>query len=332
MDRARSVSGDSPRTADLPIIAGGTRIRPASGVTGFAAFMNDRLLALKLFVRIAHTGSFSQAGKDLKLSQPSASRLIASLERELGASLFARSTRVVTLTEAGSDYLARVEPALAVLEEAGQAVAGKGVLRGLLRVGLPAGMATREVIPRLPSFMSKHPDLRIDLAMDDGRQDLVRDAIDIALRWGNREGAATSRRIAENPRMIVAAPAYLKRSGKPKSPDDLPSHQVLIGPPGGDGNLSFEKEGRVVSVKVDARLSGNIREAAISAAVAGMGIVACSLWGCRAELKSGALVQVLADWDLGAADVHALFPAGRGAKLAARALADHLEKDIKSRP
>jgi DNA-binding transcriptional LysR family regulator len=86
--------------------------------------MTDRLLALKLFVRVADTGGFSRAGKDLRLSQPSASRLIASLEREVGAALFTRSTRAVVLTEVGSDYLAKVEPALAILEEATQAIHG----------------------------------------------------------------------------------------------------------------------------------------------------------------------------------------------------------------
>ena len=87
--------------------------------------MNDRLLVLKLFVRLAHTGSFSQAGKDLKLSQPSASRLIAAFEREVGAQLFERSTRAVRLTDAGADYLAKIEPALVEIEEAGQALRGK---------------------------------------------------------------------------------------------------------------------------------------------------------------------------------------------------------------
>ncbi|MBR0765999.1 LysR family transcriptional regulator [Bradyrhizobium japonicum] len=144
--------------------------------------MTDRLLALTLFVRVAHTGSFSRAGKDLGLSQPSASRHIASLEREVGAALFARSTRAVVLTEAGADYLAKVEPALAILEEATQAIHGKRVLRGVLRIGLSPSMAIREVIPRLPAFISKHPALRIDLAMDDGRQDLIRSAIDVAIR------------------------------------------------------------------------------------------------------------------------------------------------------
>jgi DNA-binding transcriptional LysR family regulator len=295
--------------------------------------MNDRLLALKLFVRIAHTGSFSRAGKDLKLSQPSASRLIASLEREVGAALFTRSTRAVVLTEAGSDYFARVEPALAILEEAGQAIHGKGALRGILRIGLPASMAIREVIPRLPAFIAKHPALRIDFAMDDGRQDLIRDAIDVAIRSGKLEdSSATLRRVGSNPLLIAASPAYLKRAGRPMKPDDLSRHPVLIGVPGSNGICSFKKDGRTVSVKVEAPLSGNINEAAVAGGVAGIGIVACSLWGCRAELKSGALVQILKDWDMGAADVNAIFPAGRGAKLAARAFVEHFTKDLKAHP
>jgi len=295
--------------------------------------MTDRLLTLTLFVRVAHTGSFSRAGKDLGLSQPSASRHIASLEREVGAALFARSTRAVVLTEAGADYLAKVEPALAILEEATQAIHGKGVLRGVLRIGLSPSMAIREVIPRLPAFISKHPALRIDLAMDDGRQDLIRSAIDVAIRSGKLEdSSATLRRVGSNPLLIAASPAYLKRAGYPKTPNDLSGHPVLIGVPGSNGICCFEKNGRTVSIKVEAPLSGNINEAAVAGGVAGIGIVACSLWGCRAELKSGALVQILKDWNMGAADVNAIFPAGRGAKLAARAFVEHFAKSLKTNP
>jgi DNA-binding transcriptional LysR family regulator len=288
--------------------------------------MNDRLLALKLFVRLARTGSFSQAGKDLKLSQPSASRLIAAFEREVGAKLFVRSTRAVALTEAGADYLARIEPALAEIEEAGQA------LRGNLRIGVPASAAIREVIPRLPAFLAKHPDLRIDLAVDDGRQDLIREGIDVAIRFGKLEdSSATTVKIGTNPLLVAASPAYLKRAGRPGTPNDLPKHPVMIGLPGTDSAFSFEKDGRVVSVKADAPLSANIREAAVAGAIASLGIVACSLWGCRAELKSGALVQILKDWDMGAADVHAVYPAGRGVKTAARSFVDYFQKDLKAR-
>jgi DNA-binding transcriptional LysR family regulator len=105
----------------------------------------------------------------------------------------------------------------------------------------------------------------------------------------------------------------------------------MIGLPGTDSAFSFEKDGRVVSVKADAPLSANIREAAVAGAIASLGIVACSLWGCRAELKSGALVQILKDWDMGAADVHAVYPAGRGVKTAARSFVDYFQKDLKAR-
>jgi DNA-binding transcriptional LysR family regulator len=292
--------------------------------------MNDRLSALKLFVRVARTGSFSRAAKELGLSQPSASRLIASLERQVGVALLARSTRTVAPTEAGTDYLARIEPALAVLEEANQALNGKGALRGLLRIGLPANVAIREVIPRLPGFMARHPQLRVDLCMDDGKQDLIRNAIDVAIRFGRLEDSnATFKRVGTNQRLIAGAPAYLKRAGRPKAPSELQNHPVMIGPPGSNGVCVFKKEGKSQSVRVTSPLSANINEAAVAAAVAGIGIVSCSLWGCRAELKSGTLVQILTEWEMDAVEVYALFPAGRATKLAARAFADYFAKDLK---
>src|SRR6201991_95000 len=179
--------------------------------------MNDRLLALRLFVRLAHSGSFSKAGKDVGLSQPSASRLIASFEKEVGARLFERSTRAVSLTDAGADYLARIEPALATIEEANLSARGKGALSGSLRIGVSPTVAIREIVPRLPAFLSKHPALRIDLAADDGRLDPIRERIDVANRLGKLTDAATpanSIPIGSNPLLLAAAPAYLKRAGR----------------------------------------------------------------------------------------------------------------------
>jgi DNA-binding transcriptional LysR family regulator len=296
--------------------------------------MNDRLLALKLFVRLAHSGSFSKAGKDVGLSQPSASRLIASFEKEIGARLFERSTRAVSLTDAGADYLARIEPALAMLEEAGLAARGKGALSGNLRIGVSPSVAYREIVPRLPAFLAKHPALKVDLAADDGRPDLARERIDVAIRLGrlDESAAANAVPVGANPLLMAAAPSYLKRAGRPKNPDELARHPVMIGPPGMGDACTFERDGRVISVQVDAPLSTNIREAAVAAAAAGLGIVACGLWGCRAELKSGALVHILKDWDMGSSEAHAVFPAGRGAKTAARAFAEHLAKDLKAHP
>ena len=134
--------------------------------------MSDRLFALRLFARVARKGSFSAAGRELNIPQSTASRTIATLEREIGVALFVRTTRAVTLTDAGLDFLARIESVLAELDEAEHAARGTGELRGILRIGLATNFAVREVIPRLSDFMSRHPALRIDLMMGDQREDL----------------------------------------------------------------------------------------------------------------------------------------------------------------
>ena len=135
--------------------------------------MSDRLFALRLFARVARKGSFSAAGRELNIPQSTASRTIATLEREIGVALFVRTTRAVTLTEAGLDFLARIEAVLVELDEAEHAARGTGELRGRLRIGLSTNFAIREVIPRLSVFINQHPALRIDLMIGDQRQDLV---------------------------------------------------------------------------------------------------------------------------------------------------------------
>jgi len=146
--------------------------------------MNDRLSALRLFARAARVGNFSSAGREVGLSQPSASRLIAALEKEVGAALFSRTTRAVKLTEAGATYLMRVEAILAALDEADHEARGTGELRGSLRVGTSSSFVLREIIPRLPAFMKQHPALKIELVANDRYQDLVTEGIDVAFRFG----------------------------------------------------------------------------------------------------------------------------------------------------
>ncbi|OYX40772.1 MULTISPECIES: LysR family transcriptional regulator [unclassified Sphingomonas] len=288
--------------------------------------MNDRLQALRLFQRAARLGSFSRAGRERGLSQPSASRIIAELERAIGATLFIRTTRAVTLTEAGADYLARIEPLIASLDEADYIVRGTGELRGTLQVALSSSFGVREVIPRLPKFMARHPLLRINLQISDERQNLVIEGVDIALRLGVlSDSSAIARKLATAPRLLVAAPIYLARAGIPQTPAELANHAVIIGPVANpEQHWSFVRDTRRLSVRVDGRLSIAVNEGAMAAAVAGLGIARTSLWGCRAELADGRLRQVLADWPMDAVDLHAVFPGGRAASPAARALADHL--------
>lgn len=292
--------------------------------------MSDRLFALRLFIRASRTGSFSRAGREFRLSQPSASRIIASLEREVGVALFIRTTRAVTLTEAGADYLTRIEPILAELEEADHAVRGTGEIRGLLRVGLSSSFAVREVIPRLPRFMACHAALRIDLLMSDQRQDLLGEGVDVALRFGLLpDSSATARRLGTVERLLVASPAYLERAGIPKVPADLAAHAIIVGPTGLDPDAwTFRRANQAVTARVEGRLTISANEGAIAAAVAGLGIVSTGRWGCLAEMRSGALGQVLPEWQMKGAEVHAVFPAGRAAKPAARAFADYLAREL----
>jgi DNA-binding transcriptional LysR family regulator len=293
--------------------------------------VSDRLFALRLFVRVARTRSFSAAGRELGLSQPSASRLVAKLEQEVGASLLRRTTRAVTLTEAGAEYLARVESILAALEEADHFARGTGGLGGVLRVAASLPFALREIVPRLDGFLSQHPDLRVELVLSDQRQDLVADSVDVAIRIGYLPGAAAvARRIGVSHRILVASPAYLRVAGTPKTPADLAAHALIVGPAslGSDG-WAFEKDGKATAVRVVGRVTVNAIEAATAAAVAGLGITSMGHLACRAELESGALVRLLPDWTMGHADVKAILTAGRGAKPAARAFVEFLVGELR---
>lgn len=293
--------------------------------------MSDRLFALRLFTRVARRGSFSRAARELGLSQPSASRIVAELEREVGAALMTRTTRGLTLTEAGSDYLARIEPILAALEEADHAARGTGELRGSLRVALTLGFGVREVIPLLPAFMQLHSELRIDLLMDDRHQDLVTEGVDVALRFGAlADSGAVARLLGATPRLLVASPAYLALAGSPDTPESLANHEVIYGPLGiGLETCTFHRNGRTTSVRVEGRLTTSVNMAATAAAVAGLGIASVARWNCRAELASGVLVQVLSDWQMEPLQLHAVFAAGRAAKSSARAFADYLAASLR---
>ncbi|NGO55676.1 LysR family transcriptional regulator [Allomesorhizobium camelthorni] len=293
--------------------------------------MNDRLSALRLFTRAARVGNFSSAGREFGLSQPSASRLIAALEEEVGATLFSRTTRAVTLTEAGATYLMRVEAILAALDEADHEARGTGELRGSLRVGTSSSFVLREIIPRLPMFMKKHPALKIELLSNDRYQDLVTEGIDVAFRFGALpDSSATARKIIHLPRILMASPGYLRARGTPTMPSDLAHHSVIIGPAHPAPTFSFRKDGRVTSVRVDTQLAITINEGATASALAGLGIAASSESSARAELKAGQLVRVLPDWDFGSMEVNALFVSGKTIKPAARAFSDFLLRELRT--
>src|SRR5262249_32120285 len=150
----------------------------------FVLQMSDHLQELTVFVRAAESGSFSRAGRELGLSQPSVSRIIGELETRLGVKLLLRTTRRITVTDAGALFLARAREILADIEDAEDAARGIDSLRGTVRLAMPIIYGTRRVIPRLPKFLALHPLLRVELSVVDERQDLVAEGADIAIRLG----------------------------------------------------------------------------------------------------------------------------------------------------
>ena len=292
--------------------------------------MNDKLSVLRLFTRVARTSSFTRAGRELGISQPSVSRQISELEADVGTALFVRSTRAVKLTEAGVDYLTRVEAILDALEEADHAARGTTELRGRLRVALSTSFGIREVIPRIDRFMEMHPALYVDFLMSDDRQDLITEGVDVAIRFGALpDSSATSRLLGRSPRLLVAAPAYLARKGRPVEPAELSQHAFVTGPSSAASlGWTLHKDGREAVFRGDGRITSTVNEAATAAAVAGLGILVIGLWGCRSEIADGRLVSILEDWQLEPIEIHAVFPTGRAARPAARALISFLVEEL----
>ncbi|WP_345816794.1 LysR family transcriptional regulator (plasmid) [Paraburkholderia sp. PREW-6R] len=289
------------------------------------------IFALKLYARVARLGSFSAAAREFGLSQSQVSRIIAELEGDLGARLLTRTTRAVMLTEAGTEFLSRLDPILIALEEAEQSVREGSELRGTLRMSMPSSVAIREVIPRLAPFLQRHPDLRLQVLLGDRPQDLVRDAVDVAIRLGRLvDSSATATLITQISRVIVASPDYIERNGSPVTPEELTRHRIVGGPASVVPTAwKFVRADEKKVLDLDAHFSADENEGAVAAAVAGIGITSTSEWACRRELADGSLVRLLIEWKTADIPVHAYFPMGRATRAAGRAVVEHLAANVR---
>lgn len=293
--------------------------------------MSDRLQELAVFVRAAESGSFSRTGRELALSQPSVSRIIGELEARLGVKLLLRSTRRITVTDAGALFLTRARDILAEIEDAEDAARGVDSLRGTIRVAMPIIYGTRQVIPRLSKFMAAHPLLRVELSVVDERQDLVAEGADIAIRLGQLDDSAFGARKLETlPRLLVASPSYLAARGTPKTPADLASHDCIFGPGlFGRTSWSFTRNGTETSVDVRGRIYTDSGPGVFASVLAGLGISMTSPVMAGPEIKSGALVPLLKTYKLSPIEVHAVFPGGPRPSTKVRALVEYLAAELK---
>ena len=288
----------------------------------------DRLTALEIFVRVVDAGSFSAVARRQRIGQPAVSKAVVQLEEWLGVSLLMRSTRSVVPTEAGRIFYERAKRTIEEADEAVMAARGSASgLTGKLRVSTSICFGRLDVIPNLSAFLAEHPDLDIELVLDDRNVDLVNEGIDVALRMGAMpDSNMTTRRIAEGRRIVVATPAYLQRHGTPMSPDELTSHQTVIYPRGGGESWTFRKATAEVSVVLQGRLKVTQAEGLREAVLCDLGLAVASEWLFSPELRSGKVVAILEDWALPSTNLSAVYPTGRLASTKARAFVSFVER------
>lgn len=286
----------------------------------------DRYQAMATFVRVVETGSFSAAARQLNVGQPAVSKTIAQLEARLQVSLLTRSTHRLSATEAGQRFYERAKAAIQEADEADLAARGAGAgLSGCLHVSAATTFARLYILPLLPRFLDEHPDLEIDVILDDRVIDLIAEGVDVSLRMGALpDSSAVARKLATGGRSVFATPAYLAHAGEPQGPADLTGHDIIIYSQLAD-TWSFTRDGTHASVTVRGRVRVNAAEGQRAAVLADMGLTIGSDWMFGPELASGQVRRVLADWSLPPIDLWAVFPAGRMVSAKARAFASFVE-------
>ncbi|ELI6431187.1 LysR family transcriptional regulator [Aeromonas salmonicida subsp. salmonicida] len=275
----------------------------------------DRLGAMEAFVLAVETGSFSAVARRLKLGQPAISKLIAQLEAQLGSRLLLRSTRGLTPTEAGEAYYLRARQILDDIREADATVAQcRSNLSGRLRVSAPVTFARLHIIPHLHELLSAHPNLEIDVLLDDSNVDLIAAGIDVALRLGEQvDSGVVSRKLGHCAMRVVGAPAWFATHGTPSSPGELQGCPLVVysPKPGMGQQWHFIQGEDQVTLTVQGRLTVSAAEGMRAAVLAEVGLGITSECMFAPELASGEVMAILADWQLPRLDLWALFPSGR---------------------
>lgn len=291
----------------------------------------DRLIAMETFVCVVEAGTFSAAARRLNVGQPAVSKTIALLEERLSVRLLLRSTRGLTPTEAGQAFYSRAKRAIEEAEEAELAARGAATnLTGRLRVCAAVTFARLHIVPAIGQFLEAHPELNVDLVLDDRNVDLLEEGIDIGLRIGPLEDSSmTARKIGEVPRLVVGTPAYFERAGIPTTPADLSAHQAIVySQRGGGSTWTFLRNGSEVAVVVSGRVAITAAEGLRAAVLANLGLAVVSEWMFSPELKNGQVCSVLDDWHLPPVELWAVFPAGRMVSAKTRAFLDFLADSL----
>ena len=295
----------------------------------------DRLDAMRLFIRVADTGSFSKAAADLDIGQPTVSRRIQDLEHQLGADLFLRTTRALSLTEAGERFYVRARGILEEFERAEAEARGlDNEAVGQLRITVPHSLSRVVIAPALASFMRQYPDVSIDVISDDSYTDIVQEGIDLAFRLGElADSSLMAKRISLNPRGLWASPDYATQVASLDAPDELPTRDALHLRHRSSHSqhwvMNNAKTGRTSEMRVDGRFRASSGDMLIQAAQDGLGYILSPDWLVCEKVRAGELVRLMPDWEAAPLPLHVVWSGGK-LKGKARLLADHIAEAMRS--
>lgn len=292
----------------------------------------DLVDGLRAFVATAQTGSFTSAAKQLGISNRLTSKYVGELEVRLGTRLFQRTTRKVGLTPAGENLLARAPALLDSVDDilADMTEESRG-FTGVLRVSAPVTFGELYVAGMLGRFAEPHPDLTIDLHLDDRFVDLASDGIDVAFRLGRSDTLSLkSRKLGEVRSVLAASPEYVAKNGAPNSPTELAGHTgIFDSNRRGHRKLSFRRNGREERVGLSGRFIVNSARAASELAVAGRGVTYSPEFALRDHLASGRLIELLPDYVKETIRVSAVYLEGHDLPRKTRALIDFAAEDFR---
>jgi DNA-binding transcriptional LysR family regulator len=283
---------------------------------------------LHFFVLLAKLGSMSATARALGVTPPAVTKRLSLLEQRLGVRLVNRTTRRISLTNEGEAYLAQASDILHRIRDMEESVSsGRAEPKGLLRVNATPGFGRTRIAPLVSRFAHRHPEVEVELHLTDRPIDLVQEAYDIAIRFGELpDTRLTARRLMKNRRYLCASPAYLKAAGEPQTPQELQRHRCILHRQNDDvyGTWRLHKGRKVELVKVRGAVSSNDGDVVLNWALDGHGIVQRSEWDVAKYLQSGRLREVMPGYTLPSADLYLYYPSRRNLPAKMRAFIDFL--------
>ena len=261
--------------------------------------MADELNKLRVFTQVVEAGGFSAVARAADVAPSSISRQINELEQQLGVRLFNRTTRKLSLTEAGQIYYERVLKVISAADEARLAIAELGQPTGILRFTAPTGIGREVMITAIPAFLAQYPGIRVVASMTDAMVDIITENIDVAIRVGQlADSTLKARKIGTSKRIVCASKNYLKQHGEPRKPADLEHHACITWREHPGHNVwAFKSKRGLEKVKVTGPFFARSADSLVAAAVAGMGMVLLPDWNLGEELRVGKLKVVLTNYE-----------------------------------